>query len=183
MSTEDIESEHCDCGDCAECCPDNYDQDGYNTHSGGEIGDKYDAFRDHLVKRGFKKLDSGSFRSTYKRGKVVVKVPRNVDGEIDNRVEDAGWHKYKSQPSEEGIFMAPCRLLPNNCLMMVAVDETACIDPDEDLEHGWVEQVEGAQVGIYRNKVVAFDYALDLGERSSWEEEWGVESDYYHYGW
>ncbi len=180
MSSE----ENCSCGDCSICgyADDGYDQDedGDNTQSGGFIGDKYDAFRRHLESVGFHKVNYGSFRATYIRGKVVVKVPRNMDGEIDNRVEAAGWRKYKSNPTKDGILMAPCRLLPNGCLMMAAVEQ-CYVDPHEEgTKHSWVAHIEGWQVGKYRGKIVAYDYALDIPERRQWEKEWGVESDFFN---
>lgn len=175
------EPQACSCGydDCQECSPDNFDDDGYNTQSGGHIGSKYESFKKHLESRGFTKVDNGSFRVVYRRNRVVIKVPRNGDGEIDNLVEARGWQKYKSEPTDDGIPLAPCRLLPNGCLMMV---EVKMVIVDES-KHKWVNKIEGWQVGEYRGRMVAYDYALSLNERSDWEEEWGVCSDYYNNGW
>ncbi len=187
MSTEDIDDnlveEYCDCGydDCHECSPENFDEDGYNTQSGGEIGNKYDTFRSYLKSKGFEKIGNGSFRVTYRRGEIVIKVPRNVDGEIDNMVEAAGWRKYKSSPTDDGIPLAPCRLLVNGCLMMRKVDMTYIDRSHKNFQ--WVEKIEGHQVGEYRGKLVAYDYALSLNEREEWEENWGVESQFYKNGW
>lgn len=156
------------------------DEDGENGLSGGSIGDRYDDFRQHLIKAGFVKLDAGSFRVSYKRGKIVVKVPRNGDGVLDNRIEARAWRKYKSKPSKRGIQYAPCRLLPNGCLMMVAVETYVDTTSREAPEYPvWGMRVEGEQVGLYRGKWIAYDYAWDVTERFKWEEEWKVKSGHF----
>lgn len=174
------ESEACECGysDCSECSPEHFDEDGYNTLSGGDIGDKYEDFKKYLKTKGFSKVANGSFRVVYRRKNVVVKVPRNVDGEIDNMVEARAWQKYKSKPTDDNIPLAPCRLLPNGCLMMVSIDLVSLAYSRPD----WVSKIEGWQVGKYRGRLVAYDYALSINERSDWEKEWGVESEWFNNG-
>jgi hypothetical protein len=160
----------------SEVCESSQDEDGYLEESGKSVGDKYSEFRHYLVRHGFTKIGSGSFRSVYTRKKVVVKVPRNGDGEIDNRVEDRAWHKYKSQETSQGIFLAPCRLLPNGCLMMVRVD----VSYEGKIAPAWSAWIDGEQVGIRKDKWLSFDYALDIRERRQWEQEWGEISEYYN---
>jgi hypothetical protein len=145
------------------------------THWGGDIGTMYREFESYIIALGFKYIDNGAFRNTFQRGKVVIKIPRNSDGINDNRVEAAAWRKYKNKPTDRGILLAPCRLLPNNCLMMATVDTRR----DVDEEPPWVNKIEGEQVGEYRGRVVAYDYALNMPERVQWEEEWGVSSEFF----
>jgi len=172
---DDIEDNSFDEEECGD--DDEYDLDGYNSQSGGSLGDKYMSFRIYIIDRGFKYIDSGSFRATYIRNGVVIKVPRNFDGEVDNMVEAAAWHKYKNNPTSQGIYLAPCRLLSNGCLMMMTVDLSQ--DYEFSIYTKWIDDVEGYQVGIYRSRLVAYDYALDIPERIKWEEEWGVSSETY----
>src|SRR5271167_1192860 len=90
---------------------------------GGEVD--YYGFVKHLQSAGFQYEGQGTFRIVYRRGMVVIKVPRNGDGIVDNRTEAAAWHKYKSRPTPKGYRLAPCRMLANGCQMMVAVDRYA----------------------------------------------------------
>jgi hypothetical protein len=97
---------------------------------------------------------------------------------IDNRVEAAAWRKYKSQPTDLGIHLAPCRLLTNGCLMMVTIEKLNAWDHPL-----WAKKIDGQQVGSYKGKTVAYDYALDVTERHIWEEEWKVMSEYFRDEW
>lgn len=139
----------------------------------------YAPFEAHLDKLGFEYLSFGSFRSTYIRNRVVIKVPRNQDGIVDNIMEALAWKKYKSKPTDLGIHLAPCRLLPNNCLMMAAVDT----EMDYDDKPAWAQLIDCKQVGRYRDKVVAFDFALDITERFVWEKEQKLRSRFFHDTW
>lgn len=59
--------------------------------------------------------------------------------------------------------------------MMVFVQRWDLVDrPD------WSEKIDGAQVGIYKGKYVAFDYALEIVERLQWEREWGKRSIFFN---
>jgi hypothetical protein len=157
-----------------------------NSEFGGDVD--YSAFIRHIEPLGFKFEGQGTFRLAYKRGKVIIKVPRNIDGIYDNRIEAAAWHKYKSQPTPKGYLLAPCRMLANGCQMMVTVNLTWFFNQDvfSDILHkeDWTYRIEGGQVGMYREKVVAFDFALNIPERALWEREWGVRSTwFYDKGW
>ena len=147
---------------------------------GGEVD--YSEFIDHLLDLGFSRIGEGSFRSCYLRSKVVIKVPINGDGIMDNRTEAAAWHKYKSRPTPKGYMLAPCRMLPNGCLMMVTVDRYAGYEVLHQEE--WSRKIEGGQVGLYRGRVLAFDFALNIPERAEWEDKWGIKSEwFYFHGW
>jgi hypothetical protein len=147
---------------------------------GGEVD--YSNFIEYIQSLGFEYIGAGSFRRAYRRDKVVIKVPINGDGILDNKTEAAAWHKYKSRPTSKGYFLAPCRMLPNSCLMMVLVE--SCNYSSSVPETSWAERIEGHQIGMYRDKVVAFDFALNIPERATWEKEWGMYSEwFYANGW
>ena len=142
---------------------------------------QYQPFMNHIEKKGFSAAHSGSFRRVYERKNVVIKVPRNQDGVEDNMSEALGWHKYRSNPTQYGIYLAPCRLLPNKCLMMVKVDIYMRGDDKPD----WSKDIDSGQVGLYRGRVVAYDFGLELTERRDWEKEWQVTESFYntsHFG-
>lgn len=120
--------------------------------------EEYVAFEKAIVARGFDYIDSGAYRHTYQRGKVVIKIPRNYGGIDDNAIEARAWRYYRSNPTERGIKLAPCRLLSNGCLMMVAVNTNVS---NNDLPV-WSDYLDGSQVGYHHKEVVAYDYALDV---------------------
>lgn len=125
---------------------------------------------------GFEIIGNGGFRDTYQRKGVVIKIPRNRDGEIDNIVESTAWHKYKSSVTSLGIYLAPCRILHNGCLMMATVK----LLPNFESCPKWVKGMhDGWQVGTYKDRIVAYDYALEIAERTEWEDEWGFHSDFF----
>lgn len=128
---------------------------------------KYDKFISNLEKMNFEYLGQGSFRMVYKRGKIVIKIPLSVAGLLDNMAEHRAYHTYFSKRTKQGFKLAPCRLLPNGTLMMVAMRFTW----DAKLPR-WATMIDGHQVGQYKGKTVAYDYALNLVERLEWEEEW-----------
>jgi len=116
---------------------------------------------DNLLSKGFARLGQGSFRVTFGRGKVVVKVPYNQNGFEDNLTEAFNWRKYRDKPNLNGYLFAPCRLLPDATLMMVHVDTKVF---HEELPH-WTRYIDGQQVGRYKGKLVAYDYACDAGHQ------------------
>ncbi len=150
--------------------------------NGFDVEDLYRPFIEHLESKGFQYLSCGSFRETYVRGNVVIKVPQCTDGMLDNRTEAKAYKTYKNGPTSTGIYLAPCRLLPNGSLMMVLVDKETADDEGNfpDYFPEWIEQIDGCQVGLYKRRVVAFDYALDLPERFGWEREWNEQSEYFN---
>lgn len=131
---------------------------------------------EELERLGFEYLDEGCFRRVFVRGKIVIKVPLNFDGEIDNLIEARAWHQFRNRPTPLGLRLAPCRLLPNNYLLMVKV---RVLDDCDPLVPAWAEAVDNYQVGVYRGKVVAFDYALNLRERFKWEDEMNIKSEFF----
>lgn len=119
----------------------------------------YYKVEEELEKKGFKNVGCGSFRTTFQRGKIVVKVPRHWDGFDDNIGEAHAYRKYRNNPKpEDGIVFAPCRLLPNGCLMMVYVEYV-----DHEELPDWGQKLDGSQAGEYKGRIVAFDSGCDLG--------------------
>lgn len=147
------------------------------TGYGENLDDQYHNFIAQIVALGFEYLSEGSFRTVYRRKAMVIKIPYTTDGINDNRVEAAAWRRYRGHPTSRDIRLAPCRLLPNLCLMMVAVNtnisQVSC--------PRWVSRVDSEQVGIYKGEVVAYDYACDIVERRKWEEQWygSLQSEWY----
>ena len=78
------------CGYCSYSCScdgsydHNYDQ---------EFEDKYSSFSNYLTKNEFKYIGCGSFRHVYSREKVVIKIPRNYNGRLDNIMEAKAYRK------------------------------------------------------------------------------------------
>lgn len=149
--------------------------------NGTAIYKLYLPFKKHLRASGFRRLNRGSFREVYRRKNVVIKIPINVNGVIDNMMEAKAYRFYKNKPTSLGIVLAPARLLSNYCLMMPYVDQNL-----SDLEGPipeWVEMVDADQVGIFKKRLVAYDYALDLQERYAWEIESNLKSDFFQGEW
>lgn len=160
-----------DCDGCSHCCP----PDEGNDDTGGHV-DNHRIIAE-LVKRGFEHVGGGMFREAYMRKGVVIKVPHNRDGYVDNRTEAAAWRKYRNKPTSLGVYLAPCRLLPNGCLMMRAVDTER---PNYSSLPTWAQSIDCSQVGFYKGRLVAYDYALDIMEREEWEMNWGTASNFFH---
>ncbi len=160
----------CDCYQCAER-RELEELDAYR--------ERYSSFETQLLARNFTYMSRGSFRRVYQRKNIVIKIPLKHDGLIDNRVEAAAWNKYKNNPTSEGLFLAPCRLLANDCLMMVVVS----LLPYDYQRPEWIEKIDSLQVGLHRGRLVAYDYALDRRERHQWEKEWGIRSNFFHQEW
>ncbi len=144
---------------------------------GGSVDGEFDDFEEKILEAGFNFIGQGSFRQTFARGNVVIKIPKNQDGIIDNRVEAAAWKKYHKKPTTRKLRLAPCRLLPNGCLMMVKVKVKS---GGKDFPK-WLSEVQcdGRQGGLYKRRYVLYDYACDMPERHDWEKEWGVESEFF----
>src|ERR1700748_2519731 len=82
---------------------------------------KYKDFISYICNHGYKYLSYGGFREVYTNNKVVIKVPRNKNGLMDNRVEAKAFSVYHKKPTKEGVRVAPSRLLSNGCLMQAFV--------------------------------------------------------------
>ncbi len=146
------------------------------TEWGGDIKDRYKIFKGSLQDRGFVYVNRGTFRETYVRKNLIIKVPRNHDGIVDNRVEDWAWHHYKSKPTNRGLYLAPCKLMANECLAMIRLDLAGFDCPK------WVDFIwDGQQVGKHpRNKtILVYDYACDIYERYELEAKWNVTSEFF----
>lgn len=152
----------------------------YDGWRGERIGYKFADFEKHLISKGYIFRQAGSFRRTFvkdtpcKKGKCVIKVPYFSDGIIDNMVEAKAYKTYFNNPTSDGIHLAPCRLLPNGCLMMVEVDLYVNHFPE------WSTLIDSDQVGTYKERIVAYDYALDIPERVQWEKDWDLQSEFFN---
>lgn len=144
--------------------------------------DEMDSFQAHLESKGFDRIGAGSFRRVYRRGNVVVKVPKSHDGMCDNLIEAQAWRTLRNRPSSSGVICAPCRILPNNCLMMVVVEGYAVFDEDGLYKVDkplWVQTLDQEQAGLYKGRWVAYDYAINLVERHAWERALDIESEFF----
>ncbi len=158
------------CSDCNE--DENYDQ---------EFEDNFADFVADLKSKGFHYVGAGSFRHVYCRKNVVIKIPRNFNGKIDNMVEAKAYRKYKNGPTNLGLYLAPCRLLANGSLMMMKVD--TFLISGECPDWATYDTIDNCQIGKYRNRVVAFDFALNLTERISWENDAGIYYSFFQDEW
>jgi hypothetical protein len=137
--------------------------------------ERYYNFVQHIQSKGFTYVSSGSFRQVYQREDKVIKIPRYHDGLIDNMVEARAYKKYRNSPTPEGLVLTPCRLLHNGCLMMMFVKRWDLYNRPK-----WSKKIDGGQVGLYKGKYVAFDYALEMYERFEWEREWNQYSVFFN---
>ncbi len=142
---------------------------------GEQLKDHYSEFVEWLKGQGFSYVSQGSFRQVFQREDKVIKVPLYSDGLVDNMVEARAYKKYHNGPTSEGLYLAPCRLLRNGCLMMVYVKRFGIFSRPE-----WADRIDGSQVGTYLGRVVAYDYALELPERFEWEREWNKRSRFFN---
>ena len=142
---------------------------------GDNLDADYKDFKKYLRDLGFSYLGEGSFRVAFHQEDKVIKVPITSDGLIDNMVEARAWKKYRNRPTPGGLYLTPCRLLRNGCLMMMKVKRDELYDRPE-----WAFKIDGYQVGIYKGRYVAYDYALEIPERFEWEKEWKKHSKFFN---
>lgn len=147
----------------------------------GELN--HESFKTHLRMNGWFFINHGSFREVFHRGNWVIKVPFTDDGALDNLMEAKAWRKYRDKPTSLGIMLAPCRLLPNGCLLMVAVDTDNWAPPSWNTSINGLEVLDKNQAGFYKGRVVAYDFGLDLTERLAWEEELGLRNTFFQNDW
>lgn len=145
----------------------------------GEVADFYKPFVEGIRSSGFRRLNHGCFRTAFRRKNFVIKVPRNVDGVVDNMIEARAYKHFGNNPTSLGIYLAPCKLLTNNCLLMPFVAHLGSEDPLPE----WAHLVDGSQVGMLHGRIVAYDYALDLKERYVWEKESILKSEHFQNDW
>ena len=103
-------------------------------------------------------LGSGNSRHVYRIGKYVIKIPINDKGESDNIYEHHYWRKLRKNNLKYSKCFAPCRLLPNNWLMMKYIKPT-----NESWNNlpSWALNIDCCQVGYDNNKnLMAYDYAF-----------------------
>lgn len=121
--------------------------------------DYYHQYEDVLHKAGFSYLGVGAYRVAFRRNNIVVKIPQSYSGLIDNIYEAYAYRKYRLQPGFNGEVYAPCRLLPNACIMMPFVHR---ITTASDLPE-WSKWIDGQQVGMFNGRIVVYDSACDIG--------------------
>lgn len=128
-------------------------------------------------------LGMGKDRMTWlsPNGRFVLKFPRTPDGIGANAFEARTWKESLRSRSKRGPAYAPCRLLKDGTLLMLAVSDLqggtdGCdsarahglggVDTYQEWEDGeledlpdWVYEIDCCQVGRLRNgKLVAYDY-------------------------
>jgi len=126
----------------------------------------YDEYRFELSKNGFEKIGQGASRFGYKRGKTVIKVPYNSGGYSDCIMEAYVYRRFR-RADYCGMYFAPCRLLPNACLMMPYLERMNWDDVPM-----WAKRMDGGQCGRYKDRIVAYDSAYDITSFKTQALEW-----------
>jgi hypothetical protein len=104
-------------------------------------------------------IGSGKDRRVWKRNNMVLKVAYTTSGVIANKQENFIYRNFKN----DKINYAPCRLIQENLLMMVAVSPLDDLDPVQFARiPDWAFELDdGPQVGIAKDgRILAYDYAL-----------------------
>jgi len=124
----------------------------------------YRSIENDFINRGFKYLAQGYSRTGYGRNNIVIKIPHNKLGIEDNIIEAKAYSKYKNGPTNLGYYLAPCRLIKHNCLIMHRVK---ILSRHDKRFPKWGTKIDNHQVGIslVSNKIVCYDYALDMEEK------------------
>lgn len=117
----------------------------------------YKKYEKLLLSKGWEYIDEGSARLGYRRGMTVIKIPKNRQGHVGNIVEAYAYRKYRNQPNDNGFVFAPCRLLPNVCLMMPFIQQASRQDLPE-----WSKWIDGDQCGYYNGRIVVYDSEVDV---------------------
>jgi len=146
-----------------------------------DVVEFYYSFAKSILDAGYKRIGRGAFRRAFKRNNSIIKIPLNSDGVVDNLIEAKAYKFYKNKPTSLGIYIAPCRLLQNYCLLMPYVAHLNHSEYESMPE--WSKMVDNDQVGMRNNRVIAYDYALDLEERYEWEQELLIKSDFFQTNW
>lgn len=126
-------------------------------------------YKDYLAKNGFERIGYGATRVSFKRKNIVIKVPKSKCGFMDNEIEALAYKRYRNNESPDGMFLAPCRLIPNGCLMMKLVDDSnpllrAALNSYASMKEllpKWVFGKDGYQIGMYKDRLVQYDYGHD----------------------
>lgn len=117
----------------------------------------YHSFEANLRSIKFQYVGAGAFRRAWKRKNTIIKVPHNSVGYCCNIWEAYAYRKYRNASAYNGEVYAPCRLLPNACLMMPLVQMV-----DYNKLPMWCSYIDGMQCGLYHGRVVAYDSAADI---------------------
>lgn len=113
-----------------------------------------------LESSGWKFIGKGRHRRVIRRKNVIIKIPYQPDGMKANEIEYNLYKNYRNDwDSEHHLYYAPCKLLLNGCLMMRYVKVI-----DNDFPDWAARMIDGPQVGYYKNRIVAFDFADETDE-------------------
>jgi hypothetical protein len=106
-------------------------------------------------------IGEGRHRRTFftRSKKNVIKFPINAGGLRANQYEYDQYKTYYNGPDKDGIVYAPCRLIKNCVLIMVAIQDDFGFGNDNIPDPPyWVTKVDCEQVGILKNgRIVAYD--------------------------
>ena len=141
----------------------------------------YSLIEKELESVGFTEIGEGCSRRGWRRDNVVVKVPTNTWGIKYSIAEAFGYRKFRNESDTLGRVYAPCRLLPSACLMMVYV--TTLTDYNE--LPNWAWNIDGAQAGKYKDRIVAYDMSHNtidsvMEESQIWDELLRSKYDAFH---
>jgi hypothetical protein len=111
-------------------------------------------FENVLCKQNWIFLGSGCSRRVWQRKNVVIKIPYNEKGVIDNKKE---YSIYKTTHDKK---YAPCRLTINNCLIMRKLFlNIECLD-ENNLPKWIFDLKDDLQIGIdNKGNILIYDYA------------------------
>ena len=112
-------------------------------------------FEEKIKSKGWIFVDHGKDRRVWKKKNVVLKIAYTESGVAANLQEDLIYHNHKND------HYAPCRLIQDNVLMMVAVLPLDDLDPVQGSRiPDWAYELnDGPQVGMTKSgKVLAYDY-------------------------
>lgn len=106
----------------------------------------------------WKFVGEGRCRKAYKRRGLVLKIPFCNEGVKANKDEYYLYRNFKDRN------YAPCRLVEDNCLIMLAVDP---IDDCDPCQQGLIPQwawnlLDGPQIGFRNSKLLVYDYADEI---------------------
>jgi hypothetical protein len=128
---------------------------------------------------GYTWLGTGRHRMTYlsPNKRFVLKFPTCCYGIQISKREDALWSMFHWEPTPNGTYVAPCRMIGGVILMMRAMvelygDSDSCDIGREvlgqsscDSKHeipSWAERLDCGQVGRLANgRIVAYDFGSD----------------------
>ena len=119
-----------------------------------------------LSKKGFRYVGEGRHRFVYlsKNKRFVLKFPIDDNGLRANIEEAEIYSLFKNKIYDKRIVRdadyAPCRLIDGCILMMFSIEsDLGFADFETHLYPKWVLDIDSTQVGLYKNRLVAYDYS------------------------